>query len=93
MPGYIDAPHNIPMTEFASFDELLSHPWIKHWSEGDKKDFGYYWNENNGRWSKAVLMAQWFDEDKKDWTWWVLGYMDEIPTNIPEWKNPKKENK
>jgi hypothetical protein len=84
VPNYVDSPPAIPLQEFDSLIDILSDPWIKKWSEG-KWFFRYCWSPNEGKWSKALLMCEW----REGWflrrTWWVLGYLDEIP-NLPKWK-------
>lgn len=86
VPNFVEADPAIPNGEY-TLDEILDHPWIKSWNTG-QKDFAYYWSPNPGEWSRAVLMAQWTDEHDK-LTWWVLGYMEEIPTSLPKWSPPK----
>lgn len=86
VPNFVDCDPAIPMGEFESIEKLLEHPWIKDWNYG-QDGFHYCWSDNNGQWSNAVLMAEWLDETKKR-TWWVLGYLDEIPA-LPKWEHKK----
>lgn len=87
MPNFMDFEPNIPLQEFKSIDELLAHPWIKKWERPERKDFKYVWDANDGKWSKACLMATWIENDKP--TWYVLGYMDEIPKELSKMEYPK----
>ncbi len=84
VPSFMDVDPAIPKREFKDLQELLSHPWIKKWENG-RSDFRYCWSPNEGKWSKACLMAEWTENKKRHW--WVLGYMDEIPADLPEWKS------
>lgn len=86
VPNFSDSEPVINKQEFSSFEELLNHPWIKGWNQPPKEEFHYCWDYNNGRWSKAVLMAEWKEKHKK--TWWVLGYMDEVPKDLQKWEPP-----
>jgi hypothetical protein len=88
VPSSIDVDPAIPKRDFKDLAELLSDPWIAGWNKGEK-DFAYYWSKNDGRWSKARLMAMWTKPNGKK-EWWVLGYMDEIPTELAEWTFPKE---
>ena len=85
VPDFIDTDPPIPKQSFKDLDELLAHPWIKSWSEPSQtqKDFKYCWDPNEGGWSKACLMAEWIEDNKR--VWFVLGYMDEIPSSLPQW--------
>ncbi len=89
MPDFMDFDYDIPLREFSSIDELLSHPWIKKWNKPDREHFKYVWDDNNGRWSKAVLLATWTEPDGKP-TWYVLGYLDEIPKGLDKMEYPKE---
>ncbi len=84
----------IPLTEI-SLEDLLNHPQIAKWKEPDRKylgdgiwgdpvpkeNFQFMWTPNDGKWSKACLMAFWIEGEERHW--WVLGYMDKIP-NLPQ---------
>lgn len=86
VPDFIESDPVISKRKFKSIDSLLNHPWIKEWNTG-QEEFSYYWVPNDGIWSKSCLMAMW-KKDKK-YIWFVLGYMDEIPSSLPEWKKPE----
>lgn len=90
VPSWAFTDPAIPKGQFNTLADLLAHPWIKGWNEPEKKDFSYCWSKNEGKWSKALLMATWTEPSGKK-TWWVLGYMSEIPEELPEWQAPKSE--
>ena len=87
-PNFVDADPAVPKQDFENIEAVLAHPWIRNWNKG-RADFKYCWDVNDGRWSKAVLMASWIDKDGRP-MWWVLGYLDEIPDTLPKMVYPKE---
>lgn len=89
VPNWASTDPAVPKQEFDTIEQILSLPWVQGWNDPPQKDFAYYWSPNEGRWSKACLMAMWWDEEKQRNTWWVLGYLSEVPTSLPKWEASK----
>ena len=71
----------IQKQEFSSLEELLEHPWIKSWNEG-QNEFQYCWTPYEIRDFKSMLMIS-YKTENHDKKWFVLGYMDIIP-DLPQ---------
>lgn len=89
IPNYMHFYPSIQKQEFSSIQEILNHPWIIKWKTNrsflERLTFQYCWDTNDGKWSKSCLMATWREPQrffKK--TWWVLGYLSEIPKTLPK---------
>lgn len=89
VPNCVDAPPVIPETQFSDLEELLSHQWIKGW-----RKYGFRnvicWDDHDSRSGrfKALLMVDFYVLPFFKRTWWVLGYMTEVPTSLPKWIPP-----
>jgi hypothetical protein len=89
IPAFVDIDTNPCELERITIEEILNNKWIKQWNEPPKDDFKYCWSLNDGEWSKAILMAEWKENGKR--TWWVLGYLSDIPSNLPKWRSADGE--
>lgn len=92
VPSCVDSDPAIPLTEFQSIEQVLEHPWVKSFYEG-QRNFKYYWSRCYGsNLFQAMLIAMWDDSSDLRYgkRWWVLGYMDEVPEVLDEWKTPKE---
>lgn len=91
VPSFFDAEPAVCKSEYESIEDILNLPWIKGWNNGEES-FQYYWSAKDGVWSKCLLMAMWNDPKELRYgkSWWVLGYMSDIPDSLPEWKCPPR---
>jgi hypothetical protein len=86
VPNYVDA-GELPEFEFETEEELLSHYWLKHWTEmsdfkefrysptGRKRDYAYY--------LMAIIKTPLFKKNEH----WVMGFIKSLDgLSFKEWK-------
>lgn len=66
--------------EADSIDELLQSEVVQRYKSPDF--YRWSWSPNQGKWSKACLLV----ETENGRHWWVVGYLSEIPKELPMWE-------
>lgn len=79
IPNFCSGADEYPSATFETEEQLVAIPFVKRWLDVDFERFSVALTS----YDECYLMLE-----CKDGSFWVVGYMDQVPAFLPEWKAP-----